>query len=90
MVEKKEFKKRNLWLVIFWSFCLFIIMYTHLYLSGWIGTLISNASFEDIIINKYNSHKLWLVKGLVAFFIGIPILFIIVKLLWRRSLNWMR
>jgi membrane protease YdiL (CAAX protease family) len=80
---------RNPFLVIIWSFGLFILMNLYQYLGVWIGSLISDEDFETIISGKFENPKTILAKGLTALVIGIPAGYLIVMYLWRRPFDWM-
>ena len=82
-------KIRNPFLVIAWSFGLFILMHTWQYLGTVIASFVSGSSFESIISGKYENSNIILVMGLVAAFVGLPMVYIITKYLWKRDFKWM-
>lgn len=88
MNEQHEFKIRNPFLVIIWSFGLFILMYIIQYLGILLASLMSGASFNSIISGKFENHLTILGMGLNALIFGIPIVFLIIKYLWRRKIEW--
>jgi len=88
-MNENEFKVRNPFLVLIWSFGLFILMHTSEYLGVLLASSLSGASFDSIISGNFENYLTILGRGLVKFFIGIPLVFLIIKFLWRRKLEWM-
>jgi membrane protease YdiL (CAAX protease family) len=84
-----KFKARSPALVLIWSFGLFVLMHTTQYLGIWVASQMSGASFDAIISGDYSDHLTVLGTGLIAAVIGIPVIFVIVKYLWRRGSGWM-
>lgn len=82
-------KIRNPFLVIFWSFGLFILMHTWQYLGTFLASLISKATFDSIISGNFENQLTIFIKGLVAATIGIPLIFVLIRYLWRRNIGWM-
>ena len=80
-----EIVPRNAWLVILWSYGLFILMNTYQYFGILIGANRSGQSFEAIISGKFESTQTDFVISLAALFVGIPLVFLVTKFLWRRS-----
>jgi membrane protease YdiL (CAAX protease family) len=89
-MEETTIKIRNPFLAIVWSLGLFVLMHFWQYLGSLIASCMSGATFESVISGKFNSSLTIFVMGFVAAFIGIPLLIVIMKLLWRRSFSWMR
>jgi len=54
------------------------------------ASLFSGASFESIISGEFKNHLTILGDGLTAVVIGIPVIFLVAKYLWRRPWNWIR
>jgi membrane protease YdiL (CAAX protease family) len=82
-------KIRNPFLVIFWSLGLFFLMHTWQYLGTMIASLVSGATFESIISGNFENQKTIFVMGLLAVIVGIPLVFVIIKYLWKRNFEWM-
>ncbi len=82
-------KIRNPFLVIIWSLGLFVLMHVWQYLGSLIAARMSNATFESVISGKFISPLTIFILGFIAAFVGIPLVVVIVKFLWRRSFSWM-
>ena len=89
-MQETNMKIRNPWLVIVWSLGLFVLMQVWQYLGALTASCMSGVTFESVISGKNNSSIIILAMGLIAAFVGIPLVIVIVKLLWRRSFSWMR
>ena len=83
-------KVRNPAVVLFWSFGLFMLIHTTQYLGYLAASVLSGVDFESIISGEFENHLTMLGQGLVAALIGIPVIFIVAKYLWRRPWDWMR
>jgi len=83
-------KIRNPFVIIIWSFGLFILMNTWQYLGALITSMTSNIPFESIISGSFKNEKVIIMMGLVASIVGIPLIFVITKYLWKRDFTWMR
>jgi membrane protease YdiL (CAAX protease family) len=83
-------KSRNILLVILWSYGLFILMHLYQYVGVLVAARMSGESFESIISGEFDSHKTELIIGLAAVIIGVPLVFLVTRFLWRRSFEWMR
>jgi membrane protease YdiL (CAAX protease family) len=81
---------RNPGVVLFWTFGLFILMQVHQYVGILLSSLMCGASFEAIIEGEFSNPCGVLWKGLAAAVIGIPLVILVTKYLWRRSWEWMR
>lgn len=88
-MNESDFKTRNPFLVIIWSFGLFILMHAIDYLGIALASSMSGASYESIISGNFENHFTILARGLVKLLIGIPMVFLILKYLWRRKLKWL-
>ena len=84
-----DFKTRNPLLIIVWSFFLFVVMQTWQYLGTWFAALLSDSDFESIISGKFVDSTTIFIMGLTSAIIGVPLAFLIIKYLWRRSSTWM-
>jgi len=65
-------------------------MNTYQYFGILIAANRSGQSFEAIISGKFESTQTDFVISLAALFVGIPLVFLVTKFLWRRSFEWMR
>jgi CAAX protease family protein len=90
MAQVPKFKIRNPWLVLVWTFGLFIFVQLHQYVGVWFSSLLSGASFEAIINGDYRDHNCVLGQGIAALVVGVPLVYLAVKYLWRRDCDWMR
>ena len=84
------FRSRNPSVVFLWSLGLFILMQVHQYVGVLLSSLMCGAGFEAIIEGKFYNECCVLWQGLAAGVIGIPLVIIITKFLWRRTWEWMR
>jgi len=84
------FKPRHPLLVLVWSFGLLLVMNLHQYLGAIIGSMMGGLSFESVISGKEQNLLSYCGKGLVAGFVGIPLIYLTVKYLWRRSFDWIK
>jgi membrane protease YdiL (CAAX protease family) len=89
-MNNNDIVARKTLLVILWSYGLYIIMYLHQYLGTFIAARMSGKSFEAIISGEFKNYQTELIIGLTAFFIGIPLVFLVTRFLWRRSFEWIR
>lgn len=83
-------RPRNILLVILWSYGLFILMHLYQYIGVLVAARMSGEGFESIISGEFGNHKTELIIGLAAVIIGVPLVFLITRFLWRRSFEWMR
>lgn len=81
---------RNAILVIVWSFGLYLLMNSYQYLGAIVAARISDQSFEAIISGKFSNHKTELAMAFASLFIGVPLVFLTTRFLWRRSFAWIR
>ncbi|MDH4211486.1 MAG: CPBP family intramembrane metalloprotease [candidate division WOR-3 bacterium] len=84
------FRGRNPGLVLLWTFGLYILMQAHQYVGILLSSLMCGASFDAIIEGEFSNHCSVLWKGLAAAVLGIPLVILVTKYLWRRSWEWMR
>lgn len=84
------FKGRNPGVVFLWTFGLYILMQVHQYVGILLSSLMCGASFDAIIEGQFYDQCCVLWKGLAALIIGIPLVILITRYLWRRSWQWMR
>ncbi len=90
MTQEPTFKSRNPWLVLVWTFGLFIFVQLHQYVGIWLSSLLSGAGFEAIINGGFRDHNCVLGQGLAALALGVPLVYLAVRYLWRRDCDWMR
>ena len=84
-----EIESRKMFLVLLWSFGLYILMYTYQYLGVFIASKKSGQSFDALISGKFESPQTDFVISLTALIVGVPLVFIVTKFLWGRSFTWM-
>jgi membrane protease YdiL (CAAX protease family) len=84
------FRGRNPGLVLLWTLGLYILMQVHQYVGILLSSLMCGAGFDAIIEGQFHNQCCVLWKGLAALFIGVPLVMIITRYLWRRSWEWMR
>jgi membrane protease YdiL (CAAX protease family) len=89
-MQQSTFKVRNPIVVLLWTCGLLILMQIHQYLGILLSSLMCGASFEAIIEGEFNNECCVLWKGLAAIIIGIPVVLLITRHLWRRSWEWIR
>jgi membrane protease YdiL (CAAX protease family) len=85
-----EIIPRNVFLVILWSFGLYILMYSFQYLGVLIASRRSGQNFESIISGSFASPQTDFIVSLTALLVGVPLVFLATKFLWGRSFEWMR
>jgi len=90
MSRNKTFRGRNPGVVLLWTLGLYILMQTHQYVGILLSSLMCGAGFEAIIEGEFYNQCCVLWKGLAAAVIGIPLVILITRYLWRRSWEWMR
>jgi len=82
-------KKRNPLLVVVWSFGLFVLMHTSQYPGMFLAAKMAKVSFGGIASGAFANHYSILWMGSNAVILGIPVVFMITKYLWRRDSTWM-
>jgi membrane protease YdiL (CAAX protease family) len=81
---------RNIFLVIAWSFGLYILMYLYQYLGFFIASRKSGQTFEAVISGEFESPQTKLTNSLTALLVGVPMVLLVTRFLWGRSWEWMR
>jgi len=81
---------RNAILAIIWSYGLYVFMHLYQYVGVLIAAGISGQSFESIISGEFENHQTVLGIGLAALLLGIPLIYVATRYLWRRSFEWIR
>ncbi len=84
-----EIAVRQPWVVLLWSFGLFLFIHLHQYLGGILAARRSGQTLDAIMSGRHQDHTTVLAKGLTTFVVGIPLTWIAVLLLWRRPIDWM-
>jgi len=82
-------KKRNLLLVVLWSYGLFILIHMYQYVGALLAAWISGQGFDAIMSGNYESSQTDFIISLTALIIGVPLIFLVIKFLWRRNFEWM-
>ena len=82
-------KPRNPFLVLAWSFGLFLLAYSHQYLYVLLVSAVSGTGVISLLKTELVTPQTLLVKGVIAALIGIPLTLILVKFLWNRDKKWM-
>ena len=90
MPRSAVFRSRNPSVVFLWTLGLFILMQVHQYVGILLSSLMCGASFQAIIEREFYNQCCVFWQGLAAAIIGIPLVIIITRYLWRRSWEWMR
>jgi hypothetical protein len=85
-----EFGSRNTLIVILWSYGLFILMNFYQYIGIMIAAWRSGQRLDALLSGKYQSTQADFIISLTALIIGVPLVFLVTKLLWGRSSDWMR
>ncbi|PWB70058.1 hypothetical protein C3F09_09765 [candidate division GN15 bacterium] len=83
-------RPRHPLLVLVWSFGILIAMNLHQYLGVLIGAMMGGFTFEEVISGKGRNLFSQLGHGVTAVVIGLPLAWLIIRFLWRRSFDWMR
>lgn len=86
----KAFRLRHPLLVLIWSIGILIVINLPQYLGALVGAVMGGLTFQSVISGQAHNLFSRLGQGLVDIFIGIPLGYLIIILLWRRSLDWMR
>jgi membrane protease YdiL (CAAX protease family) len=88
-MKLEEMTARNILLVILWSYGLFTLMNFYQLAGIAVATVKTGKGFHAILSGEYESHQVDLIIGLAAFFVGIPLIFLVARFLWGRSFAWM-
>lgn len=81
-------RPRSPLLVVLWSYGLFVLAHTVLYLHFFIAMRLTGSSFGEVASGQVVSPPVLLSRGLIGALLGIPLVFVIVPYLWRRSREW--
>lgn len=71
-----EIAARNPFLVLVWSFGLFMLVHLHQYIGALLAAWRTRQTFDVIMGGKYEDHTTILMRGLAALAIGIPLTWI--------------
>ena len=85
-----ELGSRNTLIVILWSYGLFILMNFYQNPGIMIAAWRSGQRLDAILSGKYQSTQTDFIISLTALIVGVPLVFLVTKLLWGRSSDWMR
>jgi len=80
---------RNPFLVLLWSFGLFLLMHAHQYLGALLAARADHVSFDALMSGKHESSRSLLLRGSVAIAAGLPLIWLCSTLLWSRPTAWM-
>jgi len=83
-------KSRNPLVVAAWAFGLYVLAYTTQYVYFWLGSALTGAEFGELAAGEIKTYQTVFLRGMVALVLGVPITFVVVRFLWRRSWDWMR
>lgn len=81
-------RPRNPWLVILWTFGLFVAAHLILYLHYGLSAQLTGSTFGDLASGSVTTPLTILIQGLIGLFLGIPILLLLVRFAWRRDREW--
>jgi len=84
------FKPRHPLLVLFCGLGILILMNLHQYLGAAVGAVMGGLTFQSVISGQGQNFLSSLGQGLVAMLIGIPLAYLAIVFVWRRSVDWMR
>lgn len=85
-----ELGTRNSLVAIVWSYGLFILMNFYQYIGIMLAAWMDGQRVEAILSGNNQSTQADLIISLTALIIGVPLVFLVTKFLWRRSSDWMR
>ena len=85
-----EMAARNPFLVLLWTFGLFMFMHLGQYVGALLAVRRSGQTFDAIMGGKYEDHMTLLMKGIGALLAGVPLVWIAATVLWRRPIEWMQ
>jgi len=85
-----DIASRNPWLILGWSFGLFLLIHLGQYAGALLAMWRSGKSFDAIMSGAYEDHTTILMKGIGAVVAGIPLAWVAVAFLWGRSVVWMQ
>jgi membrane protease YdiL (CAAX protease family) len=80
---------RNPYLVLVWTFGLFMLMHGHQYIGALLAARADRVSFDSLMSGKHETPRSILLRGLAAIVVGLPLIWLCSTLLWNRPLAWM-
>ena len=80
---------RNPFLVLVWSFGLFLLMHGHQYVGALLAARTDHVSFDALMSGKHATLRSQLLRSGVGILLGLPLIWLCTTLLWNRPLNWM-
>jgi len=89
MKSENEIKPRNPLIILIWTFGLYVLVHTTQYVYFWIGSATTSATFGELAGGEVMTYQMLFLRGVVAILLGVPVLFLVVKYLWRRPLSWL-
>lgn len=84
------FKARHPLVVLFWGFGILVAMNLPQYLGAKAGAMLGGLSFHSVISGAGGNLLSHLGQAVVAAIVGIPFGFLVIIILWRRPLCWLR
>ncbi len=90
MKSETKIKPRNPLIIIIWTFGLYVLVSTTQYIYFWLGTVTTDSTFGELAGGEAITYQSILLRGIVALLLGIPVLLLVVKFLWRRPWSWLR
>ena len=81
-------KSRNPWVVPLWAYGIFVLSQTILYPHFWVSTQVTEATMDDLGSGRFVTPETILSQGVAGLVLGIPLMFVLVRFLWRRDLKW--
>lgn len=88
--DKSQFKMRHPLVVLVWGIGMLIVMNLPNYLGGILGAMMSGLTVQQVISGKEGNLLSHLGQGMTAVIIGIPLAYVAIRYLWRRSIDWMK
>jgi len=80
---------RNPFLVLLWSFGLFMLMHGHQYLGALLASWADRVPFDSLMSGKHETSRSVFLRGLLAIVVGLPLIWLSSTVLWNRPLAWM-
>ena len=90
MIDESEIRPRNPLIVLPWTFGLYLLVYMNQYVYFWLGSIATGASFGAIAGGEVETSWTVFLRGVTGLVLGVPVLLLAVRFLWRRSWDWLR
>ncbi len=84
-----DIRPRNPFIVIPWTFGLYLLVYMNQYGYYWLGSLATGVSFGALAGGEVKTPTTLLLRGLIGVTLGVPLLLLAVRFLWRRPWSWL-